>query len=464
MGMAASSLRLTSLTARKNQVEFEGQQINQQRVVLSQESSAVYNQMLEMQVPTAPDPSSYTKIVYKFDNGYGESQIINMAKKASGPYNYNITYKSPATEKVLSKSTYNNVSFTKPTDIQGEEFQYLNTNINGESYQMELVGGENSAKLLLAYKENLNVYEYMKTIEEQIANLSSLNSSEKVGSSKQKNMALVMGINGEDAENSKILDDYIQSLTGVDDQTVAKKNAAQSLYNAGTGQGSIDTNISNEDMINVLKDLLKSYSATNDNSAGYGSSSEYNNAVVVPSYTQYANSAAVTGMTNVDKNQALYQYEDNNGDKAYMYVPLENISDTYQNTYADSVNVYENTISYVENRTEINQQDANIVLSADGQITKITFADGTMVQPSVTNEMDQEAYDFAMVEYEYKKDVYEKNMNDANARIKVIQAQDQKLEVRLKQLDTEQKALSTEIDAVKSVRDKSIEGSFKTFA
>ena len=77
--------------------------------------------------------------------------------------------------------------------------------------------------------------------------------------------------------------------------------------------------------------------------------------------------------------------------------------------------------------------------------------------------MDQDAYDAAMVEYEYKKDVYEKEMNDANAKVKIIQAQDQKLEVRLKQLDTEQKALSTEIDAVKSVRDKSIESSFKTF-
>ena len=123
-------MRLTSLAARKNQVEFEGQQINQQRVVLSQKSSAVYNQMLEMQVPTAPDPSNYTKIVYKFNAGYGESQILNMAKKASGPYNYSIKYKSPATEKVLSRSTYNNVSFDKPTDkIGNDKFQYLNSNI-----------------------------------------------------------------------------------------------------------------------------------------------------------------------------------------------------------------------------------------------------------------------------------------------------------------------------------------------
>ncbi|UKI41725.1 MAG: hypothetical protein L6V95_01340 [Candidatus Melainabacteria bacterium] len=110
--------------------------------------------------------------MYKFNAGYGESQILNMAKKASGPYNYNITYKSPATEKVLSKSSYNNVSFTKPTDKTGGKYQYLNTNINGNSYQMELVGGSSSADLLSKYKNNLSVYSNMKTIEEQIATLS----------------------------------------------------------------------------------------------------------------------------------------------------------------------------------------------------------------------------------------------------------------------------------------------------
>ena len=566
MGMAASSLRLTSLAARKNQVEFEGQQINQQRVVLSQKSSAIYNQMLEMQVPTAPDPSNYTKIVYKFNAGYGESQILNMAKKASGPYNYSITYKSPATEKVLSKTPYSNVSFTKPTDKAGEQYQYLNTNLNGHSYQMELVGGQDAAKLLQSYKKNLSVYNNMKTIEEQIAALSAQKSEDKVSSSTQRDIAAALGISDIKSEGTKALKKYmrpstfddekidgldkkaqkaaaraynlpnysssatntldasitdpsernelltilngvnngslkwenIKDITNMDDlagliydhkndngredlrdilfnatgydplnigaDATAASQAALSLYNAGTGEGSINTDITNNDMITMLQGMLRSISVTPDNANGYSTSSEYNSAVVVPSQIAYANSCAVSGMTNVNGNQALYQYKDSNDDWAYMYVPLDNLSETYQNTYADNVITYENAISYVDGRTEINQQDANIVLSSDGQITKITFADGTMVQPTVTTEMDQEAYDFAMVEYEYKKDVYEKAMNDANAKVKVIQGQDQKLEVRLKQLDTEQKALSTEIDAVKSVRDKSIEGSFKTFA
>ncbi len=566
MGMAASSLRLTSLHARKNQVEFEGQQINQQRINLSQKSSAIYNQMLEMAVPTAPSPSDYTKIVYKFDAGYGESQVLNITKK-DGAYNYNIRYKSPATEKVLSKSTYNNVSFSKPTDIDGgEEYQYLNTNIDGESYQMELVGGEEAARSLSKYKDNLSIYENMKTIEEQIAKLSAEKSTEKVSSSTQRDLAAALGISdaksagtealkkymrpdsftdeqidelteasqkaaarayslpnyssaatdildnivtdtNEQDELLKILNtvsvneltwDDIKNITNMDDlaglvydhkndngredlydilfdstgydplnigaNASKASQAALSLYYAGTGEGAINTDITNEDMISMLRGMLKSISATADNPQGYSSSSEFNNAVVVPSYTQYANQAAVAGMINVDKNQALYRYKDENDDWSYMYVPLDNVSENYGSTYADSINVYENEISYVEGRTQIYEQDANIVMSSDGQITKITFADGTVVQPTVTTEIDQDAYDFAMVEYDYLVSVYEKEMNDANAQLKIIQAQDQRLEVRLTQLDTEQKALSTEIDAVKSVRDKSIESSFKTFA
>ena len=39
MGMAASQARFLGLTARKNNVEFEGQQINQQRTALSNQTA-----------------------------------------------------------------------------------------------------------------------------------------------------------------------------------------------------------------------------------------------------------------------------------------------------------------------------------------------------------------------------------------------------------------------------------------
>ena len=50
-----------------------------------------------------------------------------------------------------------------------------------------------------------------------------------------------------------------------------------------------------------------------------------------------------------------------------------------------------------------------------------------------------------------------------NAKIGIIQVQDKNLELKLKQLDTEENAISTEMDAVKKVISKNVESSFKTF-
>ena len=54
-------------------------------------------------------------------------------------------------------------------------------------------------------------------------------------------------------------------------------------------------------------------------------------------------------------------------------------------------------------------------------------------------------------------------IQDINAKTSLIQQEDQQLELRLKQLDTEQNALSTEIDAVSKVVKDNVEKSFKTF-
>ena len=68
-----------------------------------------------------------------------------------------------------------------------------------------------------------------------------------------------------------------------------------------------------------------------------------------------------------------------------------------------------------------------------------------------------------MNQYLYKKEQYEKTIADINAKTEVIQQEDRTLELRLKQLDTEQKALSTEMEAVKKVVDSNVDSTFKTF-
>ena len=86
MGMAASQARFLGLTARKNNVEYEGQQINQQRTMLSNETANYYNDLLGMSVPVPPSVADYTKTVYSFEDGALTNSISSMIAQPNGEY------------------------------------------------------------------------------------------------------------------------------------------------------------------------------------------------------------------------------------------------------------------------------------------------------------------------------------------------------------------------------------------
>ncbi|MBR1461102.1 hypothetical protein IJ596_05670, partial [bacterium] len=75
MGMSASQARFLSLTARKTNTEYEGQQINQQRTTLSNESANYYSELASMTVPTPPSSADYCKITYSFEDGTENNTI-----------------------------------------------------------------------------------------------------------------------------------------------------------------------------------------------------------------------------------------------------------------------------------------------------------------------------------------------------------------------------------------------------
>ena len=86
MGMTASQARFLSLTARKNNVEFEGQQINQQRTTLSNESASYYSELCNMSVPTPPSVDDYTKVSYTFNDGALTNTVTSMIAKGNNQY------------------------------------------------------------------------------------------------------------------------------------------------------------------------------------------------------------------------------------------------------------------------------------------------------------------------------------------------------------------------------------------
>ena len=93
MGMAASQARYLALTARKSNTEYEGQQINQERVVLANRTADLFNQMLTAEVPTCPDSNDYTSIQYSWSDGYNTYVLSDyyQLSTADEDYNYVVT-------------------------------------------------------------------------------------------------------------------------------------------------------------------------------------------------------------------------------------------------------------------------------------------------------------------------------------------------------------------------------------
>jgi len=94
MGMAASQARYLALTARKSNVEYEGQQINQSRTALANQSANLFSQMLNMAVPTPPSTADYTSTQYTFKDGSGNDETLSnyyQLGTSDSDYNYVVT-------------------------------------------------------------------------------------------------------------------------------------------------------------------------------------------------------------------------------------------------------------------------------------------------------------------------------------------------------------------------------------
>ena len=94
MGMAASQARYLGLTARKTNVEYEGQQVNQARTALANQSADTFNDLLSLEVPTAPSTQDFTTTQYSFEDGTVGETISNMETLSNDPdgYNYLVTH------------------------------------------------------------------------------------------------------------------------------------------------------------------------------------------------------------------------------------------------------------------------------------------------------------------------------------------------------------------------------------
>lgn len=430
MGMAASQARLLSITARKSSNEFSGQQINQQRVTLSNNANAIWTNMLAIQVPTPPSSQDYKKTVYKFETSDGANASIKKFIKINqpGPYGYLVEFEIPKKVSLLSNmgNETSNIKIEVKSLASSEPYIRIDNNWT----QLALIKKNDIDDEDIKTSLNTSQYVYTYTVADEDGN----DIKYYLGSDKE-----LTSYNITEKENGL---DYTYPIYFKDKNNILNKLNTQKLK-------AVETKSENSNISMVID---KETNETID--------LEYVESENIPETMQEAT-----------KNKFVYRYTQENDEKGnpiYKYIVYDEKLSSKCINKGDlgsiiDVQRWEQNDSYLD-ETEILRQKANIKMSAQGQIEEIYFEDGTNYKLSIEEEVDNDAYDEAMVKYNYHKDLYDKELNDMNARIKLIQSQDQMLEVRLKNIDTEHKALETEVESIKKVLDKNIETSFKTFA
>ena len=452
MGMSASQARFLSLTARKTNVEFEGQQINQQRTTLSNESANYYSKLASMSVPTPPSSADYTKTVYTFTDGSEKNTINSLIATTNGTYILNYTSSTEA-ESVVSNG---NVIVTRsfPTEDlvkkavsgyiftpegSGDHEEYATK--DGVKYQMETLTDESpipakecalldSSQQYWYFVDNTGKYNYVSKSEsltpsKEISGLFAFYNSEPtylVGSTPLRTM---------------------NSSTKPDD-------IAQYLAEYGDTDPYLKTIVSEDDKKDVLF-LEATYAELLQK--------KYNQGSWLVRYQKNSSSGAYEPIFyNKDQVEKAH-YDDETGAsqsgiKSYVY------------GHTTETREVKNAKARVEQDTSGRYISIFVYdLNADGSIKTDDKGNpiGTEYNLTARTQSDDRAYNDAMNQYNYNKAKYDQDIQAINAKIEIIQGQDKDLELRLKQLDTEENAISTEIDAVKKVISKNVENSFKTF-
>ena len=91
--MAASQARYLGLTARKTNVEYEGQQVNQQRTALANESAGLFRRLLSLDAPVAPTQNDYYTDVYQYSDptsSDGSVTVKNIQANGTNPETYTV--------------------------------------------------------------------------------------------------------------------------------------------------------------------------------------------------------------------------------------------------------------------------------------------------------------------------------------------------------------------------------------
>ena len=553
MGMSASQARLIALTGRKNDIEYQGQQINQQRTTLASQINALYNSLLEMDVPTPPSTLDYKKTVYTGTNNATRFSVGTVTPTGDNSYTIDLSYKmsghsfeqsntvaklSPASEYLY----YNEVSSTSFMNSHTDKgYEVPAEALNKDNFEALLSADDSTDASKNDVLVKMTVADYNKfikgktglggdvynvnsrndqTLLQEVNDVSKLQETDSVyvrlnASDLQdptnKDLAAYCGItfteSTDDSGNPVTTPNYdnIQNVYSADvknkeveyyegyitDQQVA----ARGYYIIEDGKEIQITTA--EDLKNYVENQkLTIYQKTTD---GDSASKKIKN----PAYDSNSSTQLQVGSMPVynlsdkeaEKQLAVSMSDYIEGIK-HSFPEFANLSDDEikakfyvyfepgingASTKAHLIKIDEIGVVDTDNKTvKSYEYDAagtytqskptagcELEFDNSGRISRIGIPDSngqiTYVDVEFTTETDEEAYQDAMVQYEYKKYKYDQEQQEINAKTSIIQAEDKNLELKLTRLDNERKAVDTELDAVKKVVEDNISKSFKTF-
>ncbi len=504
MGMAASQARYLGLTARKTNVEYEGQQINQARTALANQSANTFNDLLALEVPTAPSTQDYTTMKYTYTDGTYDEEISSMSELHDDPDGYNYLVRhfhfadvfTGIQNRLANPQVVEGDVSTKGTTSR-DDIDYLEQptyTVNGfeaTTYDPANAAQKDIFDRLSAQYPDMNADDMM-TYTDADGTLHFVSRTELGGT-------------------GDIKDRYIDPLTDTEsEQTTSRTNitATEPINKTYTVNGHPVTayDPTNLEQKKVYDKLASDYPSIGNDASDLRCYTDDDGNLHFVSQAALEGTEDITdyyveaGVPTYVGNCELKKYDSTDPDMKAAYeqilkdwpdtdFALADPDDIYvwewqgETRFACAKDLTSSSISGPDQSLPTENQDrltyytaqnvktkievtekAMIDLDESGRPQSIKYQDSSVVHYLNTEtETDEAAYQDAMNQYNYDMQVYEKAIQDINAKTEKIQEQDRTLELRLRQLDTEQEALQTEMEAVKKVIDKNIESTFKTF-
>lgn len=442
MGMAASQARYLALTARKTNTEWEGQQINQARTALANQSANLFNQLLALEVPNAPKTTDYTELQYSYSDGTNESVIEDWQQLSTADPNYNYVVNHyyyanvyTGSKKLLENpqvQTKGQVKEDVYDDGSGQVTPVVQISSDGT---YSIVDSADPDKVLSGPYSSLKD----KQMDTKLEN--SLRDFEVA-----KGMATADGVlNTDDVYGWQDSDGTWHFMVPNENQPITYSTEYVPAFVGNSKLTLLDNNNLTEDQVAQLAQILKDCPDSSMNK-----------------YIKFNDNGDLEFISD-----GIYTFDLQGKTYFTTEADLLNSMQTQYN-YEKPIDVQEKLAYYGASyvKTKIKETN-NALLETDGngRFTSVKFDNDSIVYDlNVETVTDEAAYKDAMNEYNYKKEQYEKTIADINAKTSIIQQEDRTLELRLKQLDTEQNALATEMDAVKKVIKDNVEKTFKTFS